>query len=99
MAKPLTLRDANNPVIFVNQIAGVGFLNDNVNLTFSTLFFTPSADHPDVDPDPVITCRLRMDTTCAQVLYDRLGQQLEAIRQARNAGPSIAANHDAGKLN
>jgi hypothetical protein len=60
------------PVVFTNQLVGSGFLNGNLNLTFATARFTPNGDG--IEPDLVITSRLRMDLFCAQQLYERLGK-------------------------
>lgn len=70
-----TLTDPHNvPVTFVNQVAGVGFLNGNINITLATARFTPSGD--EVLPDLVVSSRLRMDLYCAQQLYTLLGKYI-----------------------
>lgn len=74
------------PAVFVNSLVGRGFLNGVVNLTFATALFTPHEDK--VDPDCIITCRLRMDLYCAQQLRDALDG---LIRQ--NTKPLAAAEH------
>lgn len=71
----------NVPTIFVNQVAGFGVVNGVVNLTFSTAQFTPKVDNT-VDPDLVISARLRMDLACAAVLHEHLGSILaQALKQ------------------
>lgn len=67
--------------IFVNQLVGSGHLNSVINLTFATAQFTPSNEGK-VDPDLVITARLRMDAFCAQQLYDQLGAILSPLLPA-----------------
>lgn len=64
------------PTTFVNQIAAFGHMNGVVNLAFATAQFTPNAAGG-VDPDLVITCRLRMDLFCAQQLYAELGKIIQ----------------------
>ena len=59
------------PVIFVNQIVGAGHLNSVINITFATALFTPTKNG--IEPDLVITSRLRMDMFCAEQLYAQLG--------------------------
>jgi hypothetical protein len=59
------------PITFVNQVVGSGHLNGVVNLTFAAAMFTPNKDR--IDPDLVITARLRMDMFCAEQLYATLG--------------------------
>lgn len=77
----LTVTDPyKTPTIFVNQIVGSGHLNAVVNLTFATANFTPN-DKGSVDPDLVITSRLRMDLFCAEQLYEQLGLIIQANRK------------------
>ena len=61
---------------FVNDVVASGSLNGVVNLTFATALFSPGEDNK-VDPDLVISSRLRMDLYCAQNLYAALGKILE----------------------
>ena len=71
------------PITFVNQVVGSGHLNGVVNLTFAAALFTPNGDS--VDPDLVITSRLRMDRFCAEQLYVTLG----AIIQKYTKGEAV----------
>ena len=59
------------PITFVNQVVGSGHLNGVINLTFAAAMFTPQ--NGAIDPDLVITARLRMDRLCAEQLYATLG--------------------------
>ena len=70
--------------IFVSQVAGSGHFNGVVNLTFATFEFTPNSDNT-VDPDLVISARIRMDFACAQVLYEHLGKILAQTLKQQNA--------------
>lgn len=72
------------PTIFVNQVVGSGHLNGVVNVTFATAQFTPN-ENGNVDPDLVITGRLRMDLFCAQTLYDHIGKIIEQTLKQQNA--------------
>lgn len=69
----------NVGVVFVNAVTGRGILNNVVNLQFGTYLFSPDANSEKVDPDLVVSCRLRMDRTCAQQLHEALGELLERI--------------------
>jgi hypothetical protein len=53
----------------------------------------------EVDPDSVITARLRMDEACAQQIYDNLGRTLELMRQSRSSALSTDAASHVGKPN
>ena len=64
------------PTVFVNQVAAIGHLNGVVNLAFATAQFTPNPSGG-VDPDLVITARLRMDLFCVQQLYEQLGNIIQ----------------------
>jgi ATP sulfurylase len=59
------------PVVFVNQVVGAGHLNGVINVTLATAMFTPTKNG--IEPDLVITSRLRMDMFCAEQLYAQLG--------------------------
>jgi hypothetical protein len=88
MSDPIKITDPNRvPVTFVNDVAVSGFVNGNVNLSFVTAMFTGNAEG-NVDPDYVVTSRLRMDLYCAQHLRDRL----DAIIQA-NTKPTGVKEH------
>ena len=73
---PINDRD-NVPTIFVNELAGRGFVNGVVNLTFTVNQFTPTTDAK-VIVDTKIASRLRMDLYCAGQLHAALGAILEA---------------------
>jgi hypothetical protein len=74
----LSITDPNTvPVTFINQIASHGCLNGVVNFTFATALFTPSGDNKTVDPDIIVTCRLRMDLYCAMQLRRVLDRIIE----------------------
>lgn len=67
--------------VFVNQLAGAGHLNGVVNITFVTAQFTPTHDNK-IDPDLVISARLRMDVFCAESLYAQLGLIIQQMTKA-----------------
>ena len=71
-------------VTFVNTVVGRGVLNGVINLSFSAFNFTPSEDGTQVDIDPVVACRLRMDKVCATQLRDVMNELLAAIEQSEN---------------
>ena len=62
--------------VFVNDLVGSGQINGVVNLTFATAMFTPTQDGK-IDPDIVITARLRMDFYCVQQVHAALGRLIE----------------------
>lgn len=70
----LIIKDPHSvPVTFCSQVVGAGHLNNVVNVTMATARFTPDNDGG-VDPDFVVSARLRMDLFCAQQLHEQLGQ-------------------------
>jgi hypothetical protein len=71
----------NVGVVFVNSVVGRGVLNGVINLSFSTFNFTPSPDGSQVEVDPAISCRLRMDKICAIQLRDVMNELLSAIEK------------------
>lgn len=76
------------PTVFVNQVAGCGHLNGVVNVTFATAQFTPNKEGK-IDPDLVITSRLRMDMACARQLHEQIGRILDQ----QNIAPSNGTTH------
>lgn len=69
---PLPVTDPHRiPITFVNQVVGAGHLNGVINLTFAAALFTPTKNG--IEPDLIITSRLRMDMFCAEQLYAQLG--------------------------
>jgi hypothetical protein len=67
MEKPL--------VTFVNSMTVSGFLNGNINLSFTTARFTAVDAKVDVDEYPSLY--LRMDLACAQQVHEALGKLIE----------------------
>ena len=63
------------PITFVNQVVGAGHLNSVINITFAAALFTPTRNG--IEPDLVITSRLRMDMFCAEQLYAQLGSLIQ----------------------
>src|ERR1700744_2057598 len=68
-------------VTFVNTVVARGILNGVVNLSFGVFNFTPDADG-NVDLDPAVACRLRMDKVCAVQLRDTLNTLIAAVEEA-----------------
>ncbi len=62
-------------VIFVNTMTVSGFLNGNINLSFTTARFTAEDGKVNVDEYP--SAYLRMDLACAQQVHAALGQIIE----------------------
>ncbi len=60
--------------IFVNTVIGSGSLNDVYNLSFATALFSLKGEA--IDPDLVVSCRLRMDRVCLEQLYAQIGSML-----------------------
>jgi hypothetical protein len=64
---------------FVNDVAGIGFLNGVLNVTFTQARWTPNQmGQENIPPDLIVAARLRMDLMCAQVLRDQLSKIIEA---------------------
>lgn len=61
--------------VFVSVVAGSGVYNGVANVTFATLQFSPKGEA--IDPDLVVSCRLRMDLQCLQQLYEQIGNMLK----------------------
>lgn len=77
--KPLPITDPHKvPAVFVNSVCNSGHLNHVVNITFATALFTPS-DNNKVDPDMIVTARLRMDLVCAQQLHECLDRIMKQV--------------------
>lgn len=84
---PIVITDPHHvEPVFVNDLVGSGHLNGVVNLTFATALFTPKDGK--VDPDLVISARLRMDLYCVQQLHAALGQVIQ-----QNVKPAGAQEH------
>ncbi len=79
----------NVPVIFISDVAGIGFLNGVCNLTLVTAQFTPSGDV--VDTDLVVASRLRFDLFCAQRLYEMLGKIIDQNTKGPAQPPAKAS--------
>lgn len=79
-------------VEFVSILAASGQANGVVNLTFATARHTPN-DKGGVDPDFIVSSRLRMDISCAAVLRDELDRILGAAQAQLNQvlGTALAA--------
>ena len=76
VADPLPVTDPHKVrTTFVNQVVGSGFLNGVVNVTLGTAQFTPRGES--IDPDLVISSRLRMDMLCVHQLYAILGKIIQ----------------------
>lgn len=69
-------------IVFVNTVVGRGVLNGVINLSFGAFNFTPKDDGENVDVDPVVACRLRMDKICATQLRDTMNELLALIDKA-----------------
>lgn len=71
-------------IVFANTVIGRGILNGVINLSFSAFNFTPTDDGKQVDLDPVVVCRLRMDKICATQLRNVMNELLATIEKAEN---------------
>jgi hypothetical protein len=86
------VKSISDDVTFVTNVVGIGVFNGVVNLSLATFLFTPSDDGKTVEPDPAISCRIRMDEACAAQLRDMLTRQLESIEKGRQDQARIAHN-------
>lgn len=66
-------------VTFVNLVLGRGILNGIVNVQLGTWLFGAKENGDGVDPEPAVSCRLRMDVACAKSLRDNLDELLKQI--------------------
>jgi len=81
-------------ITFANSVVARGLFNHNVNITLAAFQFTPTEDNK-VNPDPVVTCRLRLDIVCAKQLRDHLTELLAHL-EPDAASVGIDANGAAG---
>ena len=89
----------NVSVVFVNTVVGRGVLNGVINLSFSVFNFTPSDDGKEVEVDPAIACRLRMDKACATQLRDVMVDLIAQIEQAeQNVAMGVSEKQADGVL-
>lgn len=80
---PLKIKDPDNvPVVFINDVVGIGFLNGVLNITMATARFTPEEIGGTIPVDFAIASRLRMDLHCAQQLRDMLSDIIEKNTKA-----------------
>jgi hypothetical protein len=71
----MSITDPNHVApVFVSVVVGSGIYNHVANITFGTLLFSPKDDV--IEPDMVVSCRLRLDLICLQQLYEQIGQML-----------------------
>ena len=70
-------------ITFANLVLARGIYNNVVNLTLGAYQFEPDADGAKIEPDPVVTCRLRMDTGCVLQMRDALNDLLKSIEDAK----------------
>lgn len=72
---PDSITDPNHvKPVFVNAVVGSGTLNGIHNISFATALFSVKGDA--IDPDLVVSCRLRMDSVCLQQLWEQIGHML-----------------------
>ena len=87
------MKSADNlGVIFVNTVVGRGILNGVINLSFGVFNFTPD-EKGQIDADPAINCRLRMDKICATQLRDSMSELLAAIEKAEQS-PTVGVSSE-----
>lgn len=94
---------ANVPVEFVSLLVAAGQANGVVNLNFATARFTPR-DNGMVEPDFVMSSRLRMDLACAVQIHTELGKiigqaQAQLQQVLATAMVSTASPGKSGKSN
>lgn len=78
---------------FVSYVIGRGILHQVINFTFGTYNFTPG-DKDNIELDPVVSCRLRMDRACFNQLRSAVNDLWEQIQvEERNA--ALAAQMEA----
>ena len=83
-------------ITFANLVLGQGFYMNVINVTLGAYTFSPNEETKQVDPDPVVVSRLRLDEQCAVQLRDALNFALQSLADARvKAAVDAAAAHDA----
>ena len=80
------------PVTFVNMVTAAGQHMGVVNVSFATANFSPN-EKGEVDPDMVMSLRLRMDMGCTEQLYQQLGRIIQqAAAQAQALASTIVTS-------
>lgn len=77
--RPMKLPDPDNiPVVFSNLFLGGGLVNGVVNFTLGVMRFSPTMDGQ-IDNDPVVASRIRLDIETAMRLRDFLDMQIKLL--------------------
>jgi hypothetical protein len=84
--------------VFINHVLGSGHLNGIINVTLGTFNFTPSRDAARIEPDLVVSCRLRLDVVAAAELRDAIDKAL-TMMATQAAAQVEQSQHDAAALN
>lgn len=85
----------NVGVTFVNTVVTRGIMHNVINLSFGVFNFTPN-EQGEVELDPTVACRLRMDRVCAMQLRDTLNHLFESIEQTEAAASNSATIETGG---
>lgn len=78
-------------VDFVNVVLNQGVFDGVFNINFATFLFTPTQERPvddgtktiDIDPELVISVRLRMGEQCLRQLHQAAGNLIKLAEEAR----------------
>ena len=84
--------------VFVTRVMGSGHLNGVINVTLGTYNFTPSRSADRIEPDLVVSCRLRLDIAAATELRDAIDKAL-VMMTAQATAQVEEPQHDAASLN
>jgi hypothetical protein len=93
-------------VTFVNAVTNRGIFDNVININFATFLFTPSQERTvdngkkivDIEPELVMSLRLRMGEQCLRQLHQATTSLLELIdnHRAGQNNPPNAAEAEAG---
>ncbi len=72
-------------ITFANFFVGIGDNHGIINIQLGATLFTPDQEGEamKIDPDPVVTVRLRLTEPCARLLHAALSEKLERMGLVR----------------
>lgn len=97
-------------VTLVNTVTNQGIFDGIININFATFLFTPSAERQldnggktiDIEPELVMSCRLRMGEQCLRLLHQTTQSLIDLIDRSRTQDQSSLVDtkhNELAKLN
>jgi hypothetical protein len=85
-------------ITFANMVIGGGIFQGVINVQFGAFTFE-TTEEGKVEAAPAVTCRLRMDESCARQLYETLGNTLAMLDKATLPAAANGSRHPEEALN